>query len=309
MEAIVDIVNVNHIVIKRSVISACCSAPHNQPAIEAQPMNRIPLIAAHCTTIEYRELLTAACRAALTAGRIIKERYEQPHDITMKGVINLVTETDIAAEAAILASLNNDSPGLPIMAEESVATHNLQSSNQIWVVDPLDGTTNFAHGFPFFAVSIALLEAGQSVIGVIYAPMMDELFWATKGGGSWLNGRAIRVTKTQRLIQSLVATGFPYDLEQNLPGVLRQLEAVLPQVRDIRRAGAAALDLAYVASGRLDGFYEINLQPWDTAAGWLLVEEAGGKVSTFTNRNYSPFLPEILATNSVLHDALLHLLQ
>jgi myo-inositol-1(or 4)-monophosphatase len=272
-------------------------------------MNRIPLIAAHCTTIEYRELLAAACRAALIAGKIIKERYEQPHDITMKGVINLVTETDVAAEAAILASLNYDTQGLPIMAEESAATHTLQSSDRFWVVDPLDGTTNFAHGFPFFAVSIALLEAGKSIVGVIYAPMTDELFWATQGGGSWLNGRSIRVTKTQRLIESLVATGFPYDLEQTLPGVLRQLKAVLPKVRDIRRAGAAALDLAYVACGRLDGFYEINLQPWDTAAGCLLVEEAGGRVSPFSNRDYSPFLPEILATNTLLHDDLLTLLQ
>lgn len=274
-----------------------------------QKMNRVQIPAAKCSNIEYRQLLTAACRATLTAGNIIKERYDRPHTVTMKGAINLVTEADLAAEAAIIASLKEDTPGLPVMTEESTATHKQASQSRFWVVDPLDGTTNFAHGFPFFAVSIALIEQSQPLIAAVYAPMFDELFCATKGGGAWLNGCSIGVSGRQRLIEALIGTGFPYELDQTLPGVMRQLETVIAKVRDIRRAGAAALDLAYVACGRLDGFYEINLQPWGTAAGWLLVEEAGGSVSDFSGSGYSLFLPEILASNSNLHLLLLQLLR
>jgi myo-inositol-1(or 4)-monophosphatase len=177
------------------------------------------------------------------------------------------------------------------------------------VVDPLDGTTNFAHGVPHFAVSIALLEDGMPKVGAIYHPMLDELYCASLGGGAWLNARRVAVTHTDELINALVATGFPYDIDQTLPEVMRQLHQVLPAVRDIRRAGAAALDLAYVACGRLDGFYEINLQPWDTAAGWLLVEEAGGRLSDFIGAPYSPFGTQTMATNNRIHSALLQLLQ
>jgi len=272
-------------------------------------MNRIQAPAAQCISGELRQLLTAACRAALAAGQLIKQRYDLPHEITMKGVINLVTEVDLAAEAVIVASLGADTPGLPIMAEESVATHAQRNTKQFWVVDPLDGTTNFAHGFPYFAVSIALLAEGKPVVAAIYAPMLDELFCAFRGGGAWLNGRPIRVTGTGQLIAALIGTGFPYELDLTLPGVLRQLAAVLPRVRDIRRAGAAALDLAYVACGRLDGFYEINLQPWDTAAGWLLVEEAGGRVTDGSGGAFSPFVRSIVASNGTLHPSLLQLLQ
>ena len=271
-------------------------------------MNRIQNSLSHCTDNEHRKLLTAACRAALAAGLHIKERYDQPHDITMKGAINLVTETDLASEAIITSSLNKDAPEIPIMAEENADTHALKAE-RLWVVDPLDGTTNFAHGFPFFAVSIALLDHGSPVIGVIYAPLLDELFCAVKGYGAWLNDQAIAVTGTKRLIEALIGTGFPYEIEHTLPEVIRLLETMLPKVRDIRRAGAAALDLAYLSCGRLDGFYEMNLQPWDTAAGWLLVEEAGGRVTDFSGGPYSSFIPKILASNGCLHRQLLELIQ
>lgn len=267
-------------------------------------MQRIQNCLSRCTTIEHQELLTAACRAALAAGLLIKERYEQPHDITMKGVIDLVTDTDVASEAIISASLSSDTPDIMIMAEETITSHALET-DRYWVVDPLDGTTNFAHGFPYFAVSIALIEYGRPVVGTVYAPLLDELFCAAKGAGSWLNDRAITVTKTRRLIEALIGTGFPYEIEHSLPGVIRQLETVLHNVRDIRRAGAAALDLAYVSCGRLDGFYEINLKPWDTAAGWLLVEEAGGLVSVFSGCPYSTCIPEIVASNGPLHRQLI----
>ena len=272
-------------------------------------MDRITQTAVNCVPPDRRTLLKVACRAVFTAGDCIKKLYHQPHEITMKGAIDLVTEADLAAEKAILASLEEDCPGIPFMTEESSATHGNHPGDCFWIIDPLDGTTNFAHGFPFFAVSIAYFAHGTPHVGVVYAPMFDELFCAVKDCGAWLNGSAIEVTKTGQLIESLIGTGFPYDLEGNTAKVMRQFESVLTNVRVIRRAGAAALDLAYLACGRLDGLYEIDLQPWDTAAGCLLVEEAGGKVTDFSGGTYSPFLSEILASNSMLHPHLLRLLR
>ncbi|MGD9950829.1 MAG: inositol monophosphatase family protein, partial [Desulfobulbus sp.] len=209
----------------------------------------------------------------------------------------------------ILERLAQETPDIPVMAEESTQSFAVSAQPRYWVVDPLDGTPKFAPGVPHFAGSIALLAEGKPIIGVIYHPMLDELFCASLDGGAWLNGKKVCVTQTDVLIKALVATGFPYDIDQTLPEVIGQLQRVLPAIRDIRRAGAAALDLAYVACGRFDGFYEINLQPWDTAAGWILVEEAGGRLSDFGNAPYSPFVPQTLATNGRLHAALLQLLQ
>ncbi|WP_321283866.1 inositol monophosphatase family protein [uncultured Vibrio sp.] len=262
-----------------------------------------------CPTPELKHRLNIACATAIKAGKLIRNRFHQPHDIRMKGVINLVTETDLAAEALIIETLAKATPDIPIMAEESAQSLAVRSEPCYWVVDPLDGTTNFAHGVPHFAVSIALLEEGKPKVGAVYHPMLDELYCASLGGGAWLNQQQVHVTRTDALINALVATGFPYDIDQTLTEVISQLQRVLPAVRDIRRAGAAALDLAFVACGRLDGFYEINLQPWDTAAGWLLVEEAGGTLSDFMGLPYSPFVPQTLATNGLLHPALLHLIQ
>lgn len=260
-----------------------------------------------CSSPEIKSLLNAAGRAALTAGSMIRELYEKPHDIKMKGEINLVTEADLAAETAIVASLQEDAPEIAIMAEESHDPDKKPESGRVWVIDPLDGTTNFAHGIPIFAVSIALMEENKPVLGVIYCPMQDELFAACQGGGAWMNNESITVTDTEFLVQSLVATGFPYDIHTFLDRIIEQTRAVLPKVRDIRRCGAAAVDLAYLACGRLDGFWEMDLKPWDTAAGFLIVEEAGGKVTDFMGRPYSPFCNEILASNGILHPLLLEL--
>jgi myo-inositol-1(or 4)-monophosphatase len=267
-------------------------------------MNRIHPFLSKCPSSQLQQCLKVSCHAALSAGLHIKNHYNQPHSITLKGAINLVTETDIAAERIIVEILTRDTEAIPVMTEEQTSTHSLETQ-QLWVVDPLDGTTNFAHGFPFFAVSIALLDSGRPEVAVIYAPLFDELFYAVRGCGAWMNGQSIRVTSTDRLIEALIGTGFPYEIDKNLPDVIRRLQAMLPQTRDVRRAGAAALDLAYVACGRLDGFYETHLQPWDTAAGWLLVEEAGGQVTTFSGAPYSPFYQEILASNGPLHRQLL----
>jgi myo-inositol-1(or 4)-monophosphatase len=272
------------------------------------PMDRIKAVTGQCTDPKSAALLQASCRAALVGGSIIRELYSRPHTIDMKGPINLVTEADVASESAIISSLNEDISGIEIMAEESAGDNPQVPTGRVWVIDPLDGTTNFAHGFPFFAVSIALLDDGVPLVASVYCPMQDELFAACRGNGAWLNGEKIRVTDTKFMVEALVATGFPYDIHKHLNTVLSQMSAVLPKVRDIRRAGAAAVDLAYVACGRLDGFWELDLQPWDTAAGWLLVEEAGGRVTNFAGKPFSPFSPEILASNSTLHDQLAELL-
>jgi myo-inositol-1(or 4)-monophosphatase len=272
-------------------------------------MQRFDRALHQCISLERQRFLDVACATALAAGQLIRDRFHQPHDIRLKGAIDLVTETDLASEALILDRLAKLTPDIPVMAEESSRSLSLRSQPQYWVVDPLDGTTNFAHGVPHIAVSIALLENELPKVGAIYHPLLDELYCASLGGGSWLNEDRVQVTQTPELISALVATGFPYDIEHSLPTVLRHLSRVLPRVRDIRRAGAAALDLAYVACGRLDGFYEINLQPWDTAAGWLLVEEAGGRLSTFEDSPYSPFVPQLLASNNRLHSALVQLLK
>ncbi len=268
-------------------------------------MKRIQNALEACTSPQYRTFLEAASRAALTAGSIIRELYEKPHTIQMKGAIDLVTEADLAAETGIIASLSEDAPGIEIMAEESYTGQFADTEGTTWVIDPLDGTTNFAHGIPIFAVSIALLKEGRPVVGVIYCPMQDELFCASTGGKAWMDTQQINVTETEFPVQALIATGFPYDIHERLDTVIDQVQNVLPKVRDIRRCGAAAVDLAYVASGRLDGFWEMDLKPWDTAAGWLLVEEAGGRVTDFSGNRYSPFKPEIIASNSLLHDFLL----
>ena len=253
-------------------------------------------------------ILETAIEAALTAGNIIKGLYDKPHEIKLKGAIDLVTEADVAAEEAILSILNKKFPDFLILAEESRSEYSKIPAGPTWIIDPLDGTTNFAHGFPWFGPSIACSINGKRHVGVIYCPMQDELFYACKNGGAWLNGKKIRVSETDSLIKSLVATGFPYEIKQTLNLVMDTFANVLPKVRDIRRAGAAALDLAYVACGRMDGFWEMNLKPWDTAAGQLLVEEAGGQVTTFKGHEFSPFIPNIIASNGKIHSDLVKLI-
>lgn len=271
-------------------------------------MNQIKKVVEQIENQKLASYLQAACRAALEGGSIVKDLYNKPHSITMKGEIDLVTEADVASETAIVASLEQDVPGIEVMAEESAGTELIASSELTWVIDPLDGTTNFAHGLPVFAVSIALLENSSPVVGAIYCPMQDELFCGLKKNGAWLNGKQIQVTQTSMLIEALLATGFPYNIHDNLETIISQVKAVLPKVRDIRRAGAAAVDLAWLACGRLDGFWELELKPWDTAAGWLLVEEAGGKVSDFSGNTFSCFGRETLASNGALHTELVSML-
>jgi len=262
---------------------------------------RIARCVAGCKDSDLGELMRTAGRAALAAGSVLRSLYDQPHRITHKGAIDLVTEADVAAEQTVLAMLKEAGTGIGFLAEESHSSYETLPQGPVWVIDPLDGTTNFAHGFPFFAVSIAYAVGTVSKVGVVYAPMQDELFCACRGSGAWLNGHPIQVSGAALLQDSLLATGFPYAIATEVEGVMAALTRLLTRCQGVRRTGAAAVDLAYLACGRTDGFWEINLKPWDTAAAMLLVSEAGGRLTTYDGTGYTPYLPEVVASNGKIH--------
>nr|WP_209280096.1 inositol monophosphatase family protein [Desulfobaculum xiamenense] len=239
--------------------------------------------------------------AVREAGRIVCDAWNRPRNIEYKGRIDLVTGTDVAVEAALKARLAEILPEAGILAEESARGWDLGELS--WVVDPLDGTTNFAHGIPMCAISVALWRNGRSEMGVVYLPVLDELFHAVRGEGAYLNGEPISVTGESDPERALVGTGFPYTVREDIRRVVDPLERVLAACQGVRRMGAAAVDLAYTACGRLDAFYEINLKPWDTAAGWILVEEAGGRVTSYDGVTPYVFGGDILASNGHVHEA------
>ncbi len=259
----------------------------------------------------YDSALETAIKAAEAGGSLLMKLYEAPHDIKYKGAIDLVTEADVASENAIkevIASRSHAS----IMAEESAESISMPRE-PAWIIDPLDGTTNYAHGFPFFCVSICYYLGSSDrqpgpAAGVVFCPVLDEIFAAVRGEGAWLNGKAIKTTPTDRLSRGLMATGFPYTIREESQWVMEALSAVIVKAQGIRRAGAAALDLAWLAAGRVDGFWEAGLKPWDTAAGQLLVTESGGSVTDFRGGAYTPFEKEILASNGPLHNELVAIL-
>ncbi len=225
-------------------------------------------------------MLTVAVRAARRAGSIINRaaRDLEGLTVTTKRQNDFVTEVDQAAEAAVIEIVRKAYPDHAVLAEESGASG---KSDYVWIIDPLDGTTNFIHGFPQYAVSIALQHRGVLTQAVVYDPGRNELFTASKGRGAFLNDRRIRVSRRTRLDGALIGTGFPFRQLEHLEEYVRAFKRVTGHTAGVRRAGAAALDLAYVAAGRLDGFWEIGLSPWDVAAGALLILEAGGLVSDF----------------------------
>jgi len=226
---------------------------------------------------------------------------------TKKSAIDLVTEADTRSERAIVETIRSRFPDHSILGEET----GLQAgkSDCRWIVDPLDGTTNFAHQLGLFSISIAFALNGQVVIGIVLAPLADELFVATAGEGAALNGRPIRVSHSKRVSESLLVTGFPYRLEAAVGPMLRRFSNCLYAAQGIRRLGSAAIDLCYVACGRLDAFWEQDLSPWDTAAGMLIAKEAGAVVTDFKNRPFTPENPEILASNGLIHSEMLSLLE
>ncbi|MGA0569459.1 inositol monophosphatase family protein [Variovorax sp. VNK109] len=255
-------------------------------------------------------MLNVAIKAARAAGAIINRAALDVESvrISQKQVNDFVTEVDQAAEAIIIETLLTAYPGHGILAEESGSEHGARDSDYVWIIDPLDGTTNFIHGFPVYCVSIALSVKGKIEQAVIYDPSRNDLFTATRGRGAYLNERRIRVSKRTELKQCLISTGFPFRPGDNFNNYLRMMGDVMQRTAGLRRPGAAALDLAYVAAGFADGFFETGLNPWDVAAGSLLVTEAGGLVGNFTGE--ADFLEqrECLAGNPRIYGQLVSIL-
>jgi myo-inositol-1(or 4)-monophosphatase len=244
-----------------------------------------------------------AHRAAARAGALLRQRYREPQSISYKSEVDLVTETDREAEDIVLEVIQGAFPGHAIVAEESPPRGG--DTEYRWYVDPLDGTTNFAHGFPHFAVSIALERDGEGILGVVYDPVREETFSAVRGGGARLNGAPVGVSDVSALERALLGTGFPYDRRERADEYLRFWLEAMRCSQGVRRGGSAALDLCYVACGRLDGFWEWKLKPWDTAAGRLIVEEAGGRVTDFSGAPHVLDGDETAASNGRIHEALL----
>ena len=256
-------------------------------------------------------MLNVAIRAARAAGAIINRAAldVEAVRISQKQVNDFVTEVDHAAEDAIIDTLLTAYPGHGIHAEESGRTRGNQHSDHVWIIDPLDGTTNFIHGFPVYCVSIALSVKGRVEQAVIYDPSRNDLFTATRGRGAFLNDRRIRVSKRTRLPECLISTGFPYRKGDDFPTYLKMMGEVMQRAAGLRRPGAAALDLAYVAAGFTDGFFETGLKPWDVAAGSLLVTEAGGLIGNFTGEAGDLEQAECMAANPRVYAQLAQVLR
>ena len=250
-----------------------------------------------------RAELESATRAAQAGAAVIRAAWGKPPRVEHKGDVDLVTETDLAAEAAVLAVLRATFPGDVFVSEED-GRSGLEGASRWWWIDPLDGTTNFAHGFPHFAVSIASEDADGLRVGVVLEPITQRLFAAARGMGATLNGSPLRASKTPDLNAALLATGFPYDRRTNPDNNVHRVAHLIRRCQGIRRAGAAALDLAYVAAGWLDGYWEDRLKPWDLAAGALLVSEAGGRASDFDLGPLSLQSGRCVASNGHFHEQL-----
>jgi myo-inositol-1(or 4)-monophosphatase len=254
--------------------------------------------------VQYLETAIDLCRAA---GDILKFYADREKLVEFKGHANLVTIADKKSEELIIGGILNRYPTHSILAEESGATQ--PGAAVQWIIDPLDGTTNFTHGYPFYCVSIAVEENGRIVCGAVYDPVRDELFSAARSSGAYCNGQRLQVSEVAQLSQALLITGFPYNFRERLETVIRQFRQFLVASQAVRRGGSAALDLSYVAAGRLDGFWELNLQPWDTAAGRIILEEAGGRTTDFKGGPFSVYMKEILASNGRLHEQMLQVLK
>jgi len=266
------------------------------------------------TISDIDSLLFFAEETARSAGAILRDQYDLPVIITNKGKIDLVTDADYASENLILSTIRERYPHHGILAEETgeVTTNSPDGSSLTWIIDPLDGTTNFAHKFPVFAVNIALRDADNLLLAVTYDPLHDECFTAARGQGATLNGKPIHVTETHHMERSLLATGFPYDRHDAPDNNTAAFSIFLRRAQGVRRAGSAALDFAYVACGRLDGYWEMRLSPWDMAAGILIVREAGGKVSTYEGVEDSANIfreRRMIATNGLIHDEMVRTLK
>lgn len=244
--------------------------------------------------------------SAEAAGKIMKENFDKQFIISNKeGINNLVTEIDYKSEKAIIEIINKSFPNHFILSEEVGEIK--QDSEYKWIIDPIDGTVNYANGIPICCVSIAIEKNGIMIMGAVYNPFINELFFAEKGEGSFLNGNTIKVSKTNNIKKSCLVTGFPYTYLDHENGPLQVFEKFIRKGIPVRRLGSAAIDLCWVAAGRFDGFYEHSLSAWDSAAGFLLVEEAGGTITDFKGNYYSPYQPHIIASNGLVHDELVRI--
>ena len=256
-------------------------------------------------------MLNFAIETAREAGQILLDKLGRKINVSKKGGINLVTEADLASEKLIIEKIRSHYPKHSILAEESGETNVVViegESEWKWIIDPLDGTTNYAHGYPCFCVTIALEHNREIVVGVTFDPTRNEIFAAEKGNGASLNGRQIRVSDTENLKDALLVTGFPYDVTQR-ENFTRHFSEFTYKSRGIRRDGSAAIDMAYVACGRFDGFWEEGLHAWDVAAGVLMIEEAGGRVSYYDDSPFSIYAPPICASNGLIHAEMLSVLK
>lgn len=260
---------------------------------------------------EEKNLLNFAIQTAREAGAILADRLGRALTVSNKGDIDLVTEADLASEKLIIERIRSHYPRHAILAEESGATAGVESvpgkTEWRWIIDPLDGTTNYAHGYPCFCVSIALERSGAIEVAVIYDPTRDELFAAERGQGAHLNGRRMRVSAVEDLNSAMLCTGFPYNVRER-PDFAREFANFTMKAQAVRRDGSAAIDLAYVACGRFDGFWEDGLNAWDVAAGVLLIEEAGGRVTDFAGGSLNIFTPKVIASNGLVHSAMMRVL-
>ncbi|MCP4704529.1 MAG: inositol monophosphatase [candidate division Zixibacteria bacterium] len=250
--------------------------------------------------------LTFAKKTAIEAGKLLLKRVGKKNKISFKGRVNLVTEADLASEKLIVKAIKNKFPDHSILTEEKASVE--KDSDFRWIIDPLDGTTNYAHGFPFWSVSIALEFKGKIIVGVVFDPLRNELFYARKNGGAFLNRKRLCVSNQRRLDKALLATGFPYDIRVSENDNLNFFNRFAKAARGVRRAGSAALDLCYLACGRFDGFWEQKLHPWDTAGGKIIVEEAGGKITNFNGKKYSIYDDYILGSNRKIHNQMIKVL-
>jgi len=270
--------------------------------------------------LELKNFLKIAIEAVKEAGKIQRERFGENFKIEHKGEINLVTEVDYQCEKAIIDIIKRDYPEHEILTEEAGSVKGLPPSHSPltkggqmegkykWIIDPLDGTTNYAHSYPCFCASIGLEIDGEIVAGAVYNPMLDELFTSVKGKGAYLNEKRIGVSKIADINKSLLATGFPYDIRDSKENNLNHFCNFAVRAQAIRRPGSAVLDLCYLAAGRFDGFWELKLYPWDMAASSLIVKEAGGMITDFKGGEFSIYKGEMLATNGLIHKEMIEIL-
>jgi myo-inositol-1(or 4)-monophosphatase len=253
------------------------------------------------------QLLATAIEAVVRAGALQMAKFGTGVRVEKKGAIDLVTEVDVEVERMFRALIAERFPDHDVLAEEmDVAS---RGARHRWVFDPLDGTTNFAHGVPIFCASLALEIDGKAVVAAVYDPNRKELFTAEVGVGSWLNGKRLTASTTATVLESMLVTGFPYNVHQKADEFLKVFAQALKTARAIRRLGSAAIDICWVAAGRMDGFWEASLKPWDTRAAALILEEAGGKVTAMDGGVWDPYAGDILATNGRIHDEVLHTLR